>query len=161
MFRGPPKLIYIRWIGAVCAAIPFILFVLLAGALGYLSYESFIWSLTHFAPMVLFGYALDVVYGVFPKKISRNKYPLVPFMFGWIIGYSFSYLIGDTLSWLILNDFSLVMGYLQNPYGMLLSLFFLGLLYGFFFYGVYMVFLRFYLRKKLKPYVEKERRRIA
>lgn len=157
MFRAPPRLVYIRWIGAVCAAIPFILFVLMTGLMRYLDYNTLVWSFTHFIPMIFFGYVLDILYKVFPKKISRNKYPLVPIIAGWIIGYGASYVIGDTLSSIILNDFSLIEAYFTNPVGMFLSLFFLGLLYGFFFYGVYMVSLRFYLREKLKPYVQKKK----
>ena len=159
MFRAPPRLVYIRWIGAICAAIPFILFVLMAGVMGYLNYNALIWSLTHFLPMILFGYILDILYKALPKKISQNRYPLVPIIAGWIIGYGASYIIGDTLSSIILSDFSLIEAYFTNPIGMALSLFFLGLLYGFFFYGVYMVGLRFYLREKLKPYVKKDERR--
>ncbi len=156
MFRAPPKLIYIRWIGAICAAIPLLLFLLMALLMRYLTYSSLIWSLTHFLPMVFFGYILDIVYGVFPRKISHHKYPLVPIITGWLIGYGASYVIGDIASSIILNDFSMVSIYFLHPFGMALSFILLGLLYGFFFYSVYMVGLRFYLRGKLKPYVKKK-----
>ncbi|RLE75704.1 MAG: hypothetical protein DRZ80_02340 [Thermoprotei archaeon] len=153
MFRGPPRLIYVRWIGALCSFAPLLLFILLSALLRILTFEAFMWAFLRFSPMILFGYFLDVIYKHIPK-VSKSRYPIVQIIAGWLISFPLSQMIGEFLYYLIIRDPSYLILYSQDIVGTLLGLILLGLIYSFFFYSVYMIFLRWYLVRKLEPYMK-------
>ncbi len=152
MFRGPPRLIYIRWLGALCSGVPLGLLIGLLIVLRSLTLETFLWSTSHFLPLIFFGYFLDIVYNRIPK-ISKVRYPIVKIGAGWLISYPVSQVIGDLAYYILSRDPSYIVLYVQYPSGMLISLILLALVYAFFFYAVYMITLRWYLVRKLKPYL--------
>ncbi|MHA1616494.1 MAG: hypothetical protein ACTSX9_04210 [Candidatus Njordarchaeales archaeon] len=156
MLRAPPKLIYIRWIGALCSTVPLGLLLVLLAFLKALTIETIVWSIAHFSPLILFSYFLDSIYSRIPK-ISSVRYPIVKIGFGWLVSYPISQAIGDIIYFIALNDFTYLEMYILYPVGMLISVILLGLLYGFFFYAVYMILLRWYLMRKLKPYFERKK----
>jgi len=151
MFRAPPRLVYIRWLGALCSTIPMLFYFLLISARTGITMQTGIYGLTSFFPLIIFGYFLDLIYKRIPK-VSTAHNPIVQILSGWLVAYPLSQVIGHVSYYLIMNDpIFLELYTVEHIFASIISFLLLGAMYGFFFYAVYMVFLRWYLLRKFKP----------
>ncbi len=151
LFHRPPKLIYMRWLGVLCSLIPAVLLgILNLITRFYMTSMSITWVIITFVSLAVFSYPVDIVYLKTPL-ISRVKIPFLQMALAWAILFPISRFVGDILLYAVTGSATFIEAYqLSVVASSIVFLAILGLVYGLFFYTVYMYFFRLYMIRQLK-----------
>lgn len=151
MFHRPPRLIYKRWLGVLCSLIPAVLLAILNLVASFsMTSRSIMWVIITFASLAVFSYPVDIVYLKTPL-ISKIKIPFLQMALTWAILFPISRFVGDVLLYAITGSATFIEAYQLSVLASSIIFFvILGLVYGLFFYTVYMYFFRLYMIRQLK-----------
>jgi len=139
--RASPSIIYNynRRVGALCSAIPALLYILMSIPAASIEPNIMIWSIIQFIPLIVAGYYLDIIAKIKIFNIFGNREWIIIILV-WTILFQVARIIG-----IVASDIIIIGGmtYTINqliPY-FLLSLI-LGAIYGFFFISAYLYLLK-------------------
>ena len=140
--------VYVRWIGAVCNAIPMIALEIIF-LLGFPIQYGQAWILATFLPLIFLGYILDLFYSTVPI-ISRLQNPLFKIWISWMILFPLAGLLRDTFLYGLTQDSTFLLAYYTNPLTKVIGALLLGFIYGIFFSTAYKALIQLLKRRKFK-----------
>ena len=139
--------VYVRWVGAVCNAIPMIILEIISFLGGSIRYGQ-TWILSTFLPLIFLGYTLDLFYSNIPL-ISRLQNPLFKIGVSWTLLFPLVSLLRDIILYSLTQNPIFLLPYYTSPLMKIMGALLLGFIYGVFFLVAYSAIVQF-LKKKNK-----------